>query len=353
METTGEPLDDTNRSLLAEIQRRIPIDHRPFEVLGEKLGLSEQECLERVARLKAQGVIQELTALFDLPSLGYQSTLVAMSVEPGQLDEAMAVVSQYPGVSRAYACRDRFNLWFAIAVPPDDSLTHVMKVLHRLSHAQQAMMLPVLKVYRSDWKAGLVDQAAWLEGMADLSDERRPAPTLTDADIRRIRIVQEELPLLELPYSVWAEQAEMTEPELFAWARRMEHLGYLQRIAAVARHSGGWTSHMMVLWEIPEDEVDVIGGHMALFREVTHCCRRSTSIDWPYPLYTFVRAQTQQGCSEVVERIQRHIGRFPEKRIGCVKEYKSVRVRCCAEAFDAWRDAVRPAADLLQKPGNI
>ena len=40
--------------------------------------------------------------------------------------------------------------------------------------------------------------------------------------------MQEDLPLLEMPYGVWAEQAEMSEADLFEWMRRMEHAGALR-----------------------------------------------------------------------------------------------------------------------------
>ena len=58
MTTTTQTFDDTDKALLTELQKRFPIDHRPFQVLGEKLGLSEQDCLERITRLKANQVIR-------------------------------------------------------------------------------------------------------------------------------------------------------------------------------------------------------------------------------------------------------------------------------------------------------
>ena len=46
-------MDDTDRGILNEIQSDFPITSRPFRDLGSRLGIEEDEVLERVGR--AQG----------------------------------------------------------------------------------------------------------------------------------------------------------------------------------------------------------------------------------------------------------------------------------------------------------
>ncbi|MFQ6110520.1 MAG: AsnC family transcriptional regulator, partial [Nitrospinota bacterium] len=45
-------LDAKNRQLLNLIQADFPLERRPFRVLGQRLGLKEEEVLRRVRRLK-------------------------------------------------------------------------------------------------------------------------------------------------------------------------------------------------------------------------------------------------------------------------------------------------------------
>src|SRR3989338_4537041 len=125
MDTATQTFDDVDKALLTEVQKRFPVDHRPFQILGEKLGISEQECLARVARLKETRVIRQLSAIFDTRALGYQGTLAAMRVDAARVDEAAEVVNRHPGVSHNYRRNDPFNIWFTIAVPPSDSLEQV------------------------------------------------------------------------------------------------------------------------------------------------------------------------------------------------------------------------------------
>src|SRR3989338_8424655 len=124
--STAQTFDKIDKALLTEIQKHFPGVHRPFLALGEKLDISEQECLERIGRLKTDKVIRQLSAIFDTRSLGYQSTLVAMKIDPDLVDSAAEAVNQHPGVSHNYKRNDPFNLWFTIAVPPTDSLEQVV-----------------------------------------------------------------------------------------------------------------------------------------------------------------------------------------------------------------------------------
>ena len=341
---TTQTFDDVDKSLLTEIQKSFPIDHRPFQTLGEKLGISEQACLERITRLKSTQVIRQLSAIFDTRTLGYQSTLAAMKVDPARVDEAAEVVNRHPGVSHNYKRNDPFNIWFTVAVPPSDSLEQVVNILHTLAKAEETIILPTLRLYKIGVKLDLTGQESALESPEDIYDEQRrmaAKPPLTEQDIRFIRILQEDLPLLELPFAVWAEQAEATEEELFAWAKKMEHLGYMRRFAAILHHrNAGFKANAMVVWEVPQEQVDSVGEQMALFREVSHCYRRPVYPNWPYPLFTMVHAETYSACMEVVKRIEERVGPFPHKNLFSTKEYKKIRVKYFTPELDQWWSAI-------------
>jgi DNA-binding Lrp family transcriptional regulator len=343
-EAATQAFDDVDKALLTEVQKQFPIAHRPFEMLGEKLGISEQECLARVATLKSDQVIRQLSAIFDTRALGYQSTLAAMRVDPARVDEAAEVINQHPGVSHNYKRNDPFNVWFTVAVPPSDSLEQIVQILHTLARAEETIILPTLRLYKIGVKLDLTGQESPLESAEEIyGEERRNAakPPLTEQDVRFIRILQEDLPLLELPFAVWAEQAEATEDELFAWARRMEHVGYMRRFAAILHHrNAGFKANAMVVWQVPQERVDAAGEEMARFREVSHCYRRPVYPTWPYPLFTMIHAETHSACMDVVRRIEERVGAFPHKSLFSTKEYKKTRVKYFTPELDRWWDEV-------------
>jgi siroheme decarboxylase len=73
-------VDDLDKRLLNVIQADFPLATRPFRALGESLGLGEAETLQRIAVLKRDHIIRQISAIFDTRSLGYRSSLDRKSV---------------------------------------------------------------------------------------------------------------------------------------------------------------------------------------------------------------------------------------------------------------------------------
>ena len=55
-------MDDLDRQLLNRLQSDFPLTSAPYQLLGEELGLNEAEVLERIGRLKEQGIIRRIGA---------------------------------------------------------------------------------------------------------------------------------------------------------------------------------------------------------------------------------------------------------------------------------------------------
>ena len=68
--TPQETLDRTDRQLLDIIQTAFPLAPRPYAVLGEQLGISEEEAFTRVRALKARKISRRLGANFQSARLG-------------------------------------------------------------------------------------------------------------------------------------------------------------------------------------------------------------------------------------------------------------------------------------------
>ena len=336
-------MDSIDQRLLTELTKGLPLEHRPFEAVGQKLSMSEQECLERTARLKATLAIRRVSAVFDPRGLGYQRTVIAMRGDLSHLDAAAEAVSRYPGVSVSELRNDPFHLWCTVSVPPHDTLEHLAQIFHTLAKAHETILLPALRVYKTD---SAVDrsQGDMLEYPEEFEDAHRggAAPSFSADDLRFIRVVQEELPLIEMPYAVWAEQAESTEETVFTWARAMERTGILRRIGALGTtgRSEGMTN-VLVIWQVPPEQADAVGEQIAGFRDVSHCCRRPVYPSWPYPLFTTIRGSTETACVSAVKRIEDQLGRVPRKLLFSIKTYQKKRVTYFDPALDEWYASAR------------
>lgn len=110
----SEFLDLLDRRLLDIIQTDFPLVPRPYAALGEKLGITEQEALDRVRSLRARRIIRRLGANFQSAKLGFRSTLCAAKVPEDRLDAFITAVNALPGVTHNYLRDHAYNVWFTL-----------------------------------------------------------------------------------------------------------------------------------------------------------------------------------------------------------------------------------------------
>jgi DNA-binding Lrp family transcriptional regulator len=339
-----EELGTADRELLNAVQWDFPLEPRPYAVLAERLGTSQTEVLDRIARVKSLGVLRQLSAIFDTRALGYSSALVAAKIDPDRVDEAAAVISRHPGVSHNYKRNHAYNLWYTIAVPPGDGLDEHLDVLHDESGALMTRKLPTLKLFKIGVKldmTGATAADAKAEVLAHERPERRehmPAPDLSELEIAAIRVTQEDLPLEERPFAAEGDLIGCDEAEMLELLSSFKQRNLMRRFAAVMNHrSAGYKANAMGVWAVPDERLEEIGPQMAGFAHVSHCYRRPTYDDWPYSVFTMVHGHTARDCEDTIAAIRAETGIDEYALLWSVKEYKKVRVRYFTDDWDAWR----------------
>ena len=80
-EAAAHRIDD---DLLDLIQNEFPLVARPYAAFAEKLGVDEKTVIDRIAALRADGKIRQVSAIFDTRRLGYRSMLAAAKVAGDQ-----------------------------------------------------------------------------------------------------------------------------------------------------------------------------------------------------------------------------------------------------------------------------
>ena len=113
-------MDNVDRDLINLMQSGFPMESRPYEVIGDQLGISEDEVLERVSRLKSIGVIRRIGANVNPRSIGYTSTLCAAHVPADQIEDFVEEVNRHPGVTHNYERDHHYNVWFTFIAPSEE-----------------------------------------------------------------------------------------------------------------------------------------------------------------------------------------------------------------------------------------
>ena len=144
----GSGLDAVDRRLLDEFQRDLPVCERPFAVIGERLGCSETQVIERLRTLQQRGFISRVGAVIAPRRVG-ASLLAAMSVPPARLREVAELVSSHAEVNHNYAREHAYNLWFVVVAPDAARLREVLEDISRRT-GLAVMELPLEKPYHID-----------------------------------------------------------------------------------------------------------------------------------------------------------------------------------------------------------
>jgi DNA-binding Lrp family transcriptional regulator len=128
---------------------------------------------------------------------------------------------------------------------------------------------------------------------------------LSERDKEIVRVLQEGVPLVSRPFQALAGQLDMSEEELLKTIEDFLRRGIIRRFGAVMRHQDlGYVANAMIVWQVPEDRIEEVGGIMAGFQEVTHCYQRPAyPPDWPYNLFTMVHGRKREDCQEIASRL--------------------------------------------------
>ena len=110
---TQAALDTMDKRILDIIQTDFPLESRPYAVIAERLGITEQEALDRVNAMRKSRLIRRLGANFQSAKLGFRSTLCAAKVPPEKMDAFVAEVNSHVGVTHNYLRRHAYNVWFS------------------------------------------------------------------------------------------------------------------------------------------------------------------------------------------------------------------------------------------------
>jgi DNA-binding Lrp family transcriptional regulator len=138
-----------------------------------------------------------------------------------------------------------------------------------------------------------------------------PTPVSLDAiDRALIRATQTGLPLVAAPYKQLGETLGLSEQEVIARFEAMQASGLLRRIGAVPNHYAlGWRANGMTVWDVADEQVEMLGERVGALPFVSHCYKRPRRLPhWPYNLFAMVHARTVEDAQPLVMQIQDVLG---------------------------------------------
>jgi len=357
-------MDKIDKRLLDIIQDEFPLTSEPYREIASLLAhrqgclchsISAEEVILRLKRMKVEGIIRRIGAIFDSKKLGYCSTLCAMKVPGQRVGEVAQIVNEYPGVTHNYIRAVKasksskpfhnfndfddlndWNMWFTITARSQSELDRVRAEIREKSGIHDLIDLPAVRMFKIRVRFPMLG----MEG--DTRHETRDMRLKTqESEVSSLKsqvsnlecegIVKElqgDIALCHGPFRSIADRLGIEEEELLTKIRELKDSGVIRRFSAVLHHRNvGIRANAMGVWCVPEGKVEEVGAKMATFPQVSHCYQRVTQPGWRYNVFTMIHGKTVEDCQQVANLISKDTEVKDYRLLYSIRELKKVSMK--------------------------
>lgn len=141
-------MDDIDKKLLNILQKEFPLEERPFQIVAEKCGISEDEALARIQKMKDEGIIRRIGAVFDGTKLGRVSTLCAARVPEDKINIFVQTVNVNKNVTHNYRRNHEYNVWFTISAATAKELEEFLNRLKEKTGVTDILDMRAVRTFK-------------------------------------------------------------------------------------------------------------------------------------------------------------------------------------------------------------
>jgi len=327
---TTPPPGQVNEEILQRLTTGLPLTARPYEAIGDELGVGEDEVLARVRALRDTHRLRPISGTFDGSVLGYQATLGVVAVAEERIDVVTAALQSLPCIPQIFEIEDHYRLWFVAAAPTAAHVEAIeSEVRARTGEGDISRVLPT-ELYA-------VTASFDADGAPDPHGPRmraHPATALSRDDRALVRLLQGDFPPTPRPFAEIAGTLvqcgfDLDERRVLERAQALAAEGVLVRVAATARERRGAWRLAVVVWRSGADVGEAVG-RLASFPETLHCFLRRVA-GCRTAIVSIIEAPDRVSMDRSVERIRSAAGLEVLRLQYPVREFTRVPTRYFTE----------------------
>ncbi|AHG04674.1 heme biosynthesis protein [Halobacterium sp. DL1] len=317
-----ERLDDTDARLVDEYQSGFPVRERPFEVVAADLGTTEADVVERVQRLRDAGVFRRFGAVLNPPVIG-SSTLAAVRAPEDRFEEIAEIINGYRQVNHNYRRAHEYNQWFVVTAGSREKRDEILADIEERTGCE-VLNLPMLTDYYIDLEFPVVNSDRFARESLESTDvsatriSENATGDLAALDADLLLAIQDGFPLSLTPYRDVADEIGADVEEVLAAVERLLADGCIKRVGCIVNHVvTGFDANCMVVWDVPDDELDERGVDVGTLPYVTLCYHRPRRPDqeWPYNLFTMIHGREGDAVDEKIDELAAEYLPFDHERL--------------------------------------
>jgi len=329
-----ERIDETDARLIDEYQSGFPVRERPFEAVAADLGTTPGDALARVRRLREEGVFRRFGTVLNPPVIG-SSTLAAVQAPEDRFEEVAEVINGYRQVNHNYERAHDWNQWFVVTAGSRERRDAILADIEAETGCE-VLNLPMLTDYYIDLEFPVVNSDRFARESLDstdvaatnISEDATGDLSALDADL--LLAIQDGFPLSATPYRDVADDIGTEVGEVLDAVERLLADGCIKRVGCVVNHVvTGFDANCMVVWDVPDDELDERGVAVGQLPYVTLCYHRPRrpDQDWPYNLFTMIHGRESDAVDEKIDELAADHLPFDHERLYSERTLKQTGAR--------------------------
>jgi len=261
------------------------------------------------------------------------------------------VINGYRQVNHNYARDHEWNMWFVVTAASRERRDEILGEIEQRT-GLDVLVLPMLTDYYIDLEFPVVNGDRFARESLQYTDvdatriSESAVADLTPVDRRVLLAIQDGFPLTATPYRdiaaaigangpppdgdgspVDADQSPVdadqspVDADVGAVLESIERLrdgGCIKRIGCVVNHLvTGFDANCMVVWDVPDDELDDRGVAAGELPYVTLCYHRPRRPDqsWEYNLFTMIHGREQAAVDEKIDELATEHLPFEHERL--------------------------------------
>lgn len=309
-------IDTVDAALIDDYQSDVPVTANPFEEMAIDLSaatdvdLTAADVLDRVQRLADKGIFRRFGPVLNPPVIG-SSTLAAVQAPPERFDEIAAIINSHQQVNHNYRRNHEWNMWFVVTAGSQTVRDSILEAIETETGCP-VLNLPMLTDYYIDLEFPVVNDDRFARESLESTDvsatriSESAAGDLSPLEADLLLAVQGGFPLSLTPYQDVADTIEADRDDVLAAIDRLLETGCIKRIGCVVNHVvTGFRNNCMVVWDVPDKNLDEWGTTVGSLPYVTLCYHRPRRPDqgWPYNLFTMVHGREAAAVDAKIDEL--------------------------------------------------
>ena len=289
-----QKLSIIQKNIINQLQKDIPLCNRPFKILAEKMGISEDQFMSITKKLHNNDLLVRFRPQINYRPLGKISSLICAHVPSSKLLQVGNTITSNDKVSHNYVRNHFYNLWFTFQ---DESINAIDQKIRDLSQELDIEMysMPAVKLFKLQVYFDLVEPEIFHENeLPELPVEKR---IILDDDLQKVLLsIQCDLKICKEPFKDIVE---------FDMLKRLKDIGVIRKIAFMVNYRKlGFKASIMFVAKVKPEKVEEVGRKLSYLKLVTHCYERRSFSGWDYNLFAMMHSFDKQLIEAQVEKLK-------------------------------------------------